>query len=186
MGPILPLASTAPRLLVANAARYGVVSSAAAVDCRFDFALRGRVNTRCSYSVVSGAVRLQDRVVRARVHADERGGEPVWVEAEHGGYRLDVARRVHHQEVSTRASVPATLGKGQGAKEIGHNLARERPKFGHNLVRKRQNPLRANDQSLVLWPIDENMGTNLQAFYKHFYIGCLNTKTAITFCKNKK
>ena len=34
-------------------------------------------------------------------------------------------------------SVPARLGKGQGAKEIGHNLARERPKFGHNLVRKR-------------------------------------------------
>ena len=35
------------------------------------------------------------------------------------------------------SSVPARLGKGQGAKEIGHNLARERPKFGHNLVRKR-------------------------------------------------
>ena len=34
-------------------------------------------------------------------------------------------------------SVPARLGKGQGAKEIGHNLACERPKFGHNLVRKR-------------------------------------------------
>ena len=34
-------------------------------------------------------------------------------------------------------SVPARLGKGQHAKEIGHNLARERPKFGHNLVRKR-------------------------------------------------
>ena len=33
-------------------------------------------------------------------------------------------------------SVPARLGKGQGAKEIGHNLAREQPKFGHNLVRK--------------------------------------------------
>ena len=33
-------------------------------------------------------------------------------------------------------SVPARLGKGRGAKEIGHNLARERPKFGHNLVRK--------------------------------------------------
>ena len=27
-------------------------------------------------------------------------------------------------------SVPARLGKGQGAKEIGHNLARERPKSG--------------------------------------------------------
>ena len=35
-------------------------------------------------------------------------------------------------------SVSARLGKGQGAKEIGHNLARERPKFGHNLVHKRQ------------------------------------------------
>ena len=34
-------------------------------------------------------------------------------------------------------SVPARLGKGQGAKEIGHNLAHERPKFWHNLVRKR-------------------------------------------------
>ena len=34
-------------------------------------------------------------------------------------------------------SVPARLGKGQGAKELGHNLARERPKFGYNLVRKR-------------------------------------------------
>ena len=33
-----------------------------------------------------------------------------------------------------------------------------------------------NDQNLVLWAIDENMGTNLQAFYKHFYIGCLKTQ----------
>ena len=35
-------------------------------------------------------------------------------------------------------SVPARLGKRQGAKEIGHNLARERPKSGHNLACKRQ------------------------------------------------
>ena len=34
-------------------------------------------------------------------------------------------------------SVPARLGKGRGAKEIGHNLACEQPKFRHNLVRKR-------------------------------------------------
>ena len=34
-------------------------------------------------------------------------------------------------------SVPARLGERQGAKEIGHNLAREKPQFGHNLVRKR-------------------------------------------------
>ena len=37
----------------------------------------------------------------------------------------------------TLYSVPARLGKGQGAKEIGHNLAREQRKIGHNLVRKR-------------------------------------------------
>ena len=27
-----------------------------------------------------------------------------------------------------------------------------------------------------MWAIDENMGTNLQAFYKHFDIGCLKTQ----------
>ena len=79
-------------------------------------------------------------------------------------------------------------GKGQGAKEIGHNLARERPKFGHNLVRKRHkiDLLRVNDQNLILWAIDENMGTDLQAFYKHFYIGCLKTqKQQLHFVKIK-
>ena len=39
--------------------------------------------------------------------------------------------------VCASLSVPAGLGKGQGAKEIGHNLACEQLKFGHNLVRKR-------------------------------------------------
>ena len=35
--------------------------------------------------------------------------------------------------------------------------------------------------------IDENMGTNLQAFYKHFYIGCLKTQTQqLHFVKKKK
>ena len=45
-------------------------------------------------------------------------------------------------------------------------FTRERPKFGHN-------PAREGNE---VWAIDENMGTNLQAFYNHFYIGCLNTK----------
>ena len=35
--------------------------------------------------------------------------------------------------------VPARLGKGQGAKEIGHDLTRERPKIGHSL--KADHPL---------------------------------------------
>ena len=38
---------------------------------------------------------------------------------------------------NSNSSVPARLGKGQGAKEIGHNLAREQPNIRHNLVRKR-------------------------------------------------
>ena len=60
-------------------------------------------------------------------------------------------------------SVPDRLGKGQGAKEIGHNLAHEKTKFGHNLVCKRHKiglkfrarttksstPLRVNDQNSV-------------------------------------
>ena len=44
-----------------------------------------------------------------------------------------------------RCSVPASLGKEQGAKQIGHNLARERPKSVHNFVRKRQKIGLAND-----------------------------------------
>ena len=43
-----------------------------------------------------------------------------------------------------------------------------------------------NDQNLVLWAIDENMGTNLQAFYKHLYISCLKTqKQQLHFVKIK-
>ena len=74
-------------------------------------------------------------------------------------------------------SFPAKLGKGQGAKEIGHNLAREQPKFWHNLVRKRHNraqfrvrmtKIRTQTSmrtkrglGTILWAIDENMDTNL-------------------------
>ena len=39
--------------------------------------------------------------------------------------------------IAGHVSVPARVGKGQGAKEIGHNLAREQPKSGHNFVRER-------------------------------------------------
>ena len=44
---------------------------------------------------------------------------------------------VRFHELLILNSVPARLGKGQDAKEIGHNLAREKTKFGHNLVRKK-------------------------------------------------
>ena len=109
------------------------------------------------------------------------------------------------------SSVPARLGKGQGAKEIGHNLARKKSKFGHNLVRKRhkivlslerERPSEAHfyawttkirsqsstrtEQGLstILWAIDENMGTNLQT--QAFLNQLSENTTAITFCKCKK
>ena len=77
-------------------------------------------------------------------------------------------------------SASAKLGKGQGAKKFaqssarttkiwapttrqnnGHSLERERPKFGHNPACERNKIW----VQFVLWAIDENMGTNLQALY---------------------
>ena len=77
-------------------------------------------------------------------------------------------------------SVPVRLGKGQGAKEIGHNLARERPKFGHNPARER-NEVWAQFcwRSMKTWA---QICKHLQAFLNQL---SENTKTAITFCKNK-
>ena len=71
-------------------------------------------------------------------------------------------------------SVPARLGKGQGAKEIGHNLAHEQPKFGHNLVRERHIIGHSLEREWL------KFGHNLQAFI--FTPLSENTKTAITVC----
>ena len=86
-------------------------------------------------------------------------------------------------------SVPARLGKGQGAKEIGHNLAHEQPKFGHNLVRKRHkigHTFMRERQKFGLvgdwWKHGHKSACILQAFFHRL---SENTKTAITFCKNK-
>ena len=62
-------------------------------------------------------------------------------------------------------SVPARLGKGQGAKEIGHNLARERPEFGHNLVRKRHKIFYV--RTIKIWSCGRLMKTWAQ-ICKHF------------------
>ena len=93
--------------------------------------------------------------------------------------------------------------------KIRHNLACKQPKLGHNLVRKRHKIGSANDQvgtftrerpkfghnpaceqnevwAQCLWVIDENMGTNLQAVYKHFYIGRLKTQQQLHFVNGGK
>ena len=68
------------------------------------------------------------------------------------------------------SSVPARLGKGQGAKEIGDNLARERPSRAHFYartpkIRAQSSTQMKQDLGTNLWAIDENTGTNLlQAF----------------------
>ena len=73
-------------------------------------------------------------------------------------------------------SVPARLGKGQGAKEIGHNLARERLQFEHNPARER-NKIWAQfcGRSMKTWA----------QICKHCTVHQLseNTKTEIILCK---
>ena len=105
----------------------------------------------------------------------------------------------------TLRSVPAKLGNGQGAKEIGHNLAREQPKFGHNLVRKRHkighslerlttftrerpkfghNPACEPNEVWVQF-CGRSMKTWAQ-ICKYFCIGCLTTqKQQLHFVKKK-
>ena len=75
-------------------------------------------------------------------------------------------------------SVPARLvGKRAGCKiNWAQSRARTTKIRAQFSAQTTQNLLRVNDQNLVLWAIDENMGTNLQAYYKHFYVGCLKTQ----------
>ena len=109
-----------------------------------------------------------------------------------------VSRSVTH--TTGVVGVPARLGKGRGAKEIGRNLARERPKFGHNLACERykighslereqakfgHNPVR---ERIEIWAqfCGRSMKTWAQ-FCKQFTVHRLseNTKTAIIYVKKK-
>ena len=55
-------------------------------------------------------------------------------------------------------------------------------KFGRNPARERSK----RGLGAILWAIAEDTGTNLQAVYKHFYIGCLKTqKQLLHFVKKK-
>ena len=87
-------------------------------------------------------------------------------------------------------SVPVVTLNPTSVFQLGWEKGRVQKKLGTKLGANNQNPgtilcandtesgtlLCVNDQNLVLWAIDENMGINLQAFYKHFYIGCLKTQ----------
>ena len=92
----------------------------------------------------------------------------------------------------TDSSVAARLGKGQGAKEIEHNLTRERPKIGHNLVRERQkfchNPARERNEVWAQF-CGRLMKTWLQIckhFTSIFTSAVRKHKNSNYICKNKK
>ena len=80
-------------------------------------------------------------------------------------------------------SAKARLGKGQGAKEIGHNRACERPKFGHNPTRER-NEVWAQfcGRSMKTWAKTCKHFT----VYTHFYIGCLKTQQQLHVINGKQ
>ena len=80
---------------------------------------------------------------------------------------------------AVHTSVPA-MAKGQGAKEIGHNLARER----HKIFYARTTKIWSCGQLMKTWAqICKHFTSILQAFLHRL---SENTKTANTFCKNKK
>ena len=72
--------------------------------------------------------------------------------------------------------------KGRVQKKLGampQSSARTTKIWAQFSAQTTQNLLRVNDH--------ENMGTNLQVFSKHFYIGCLKTqKQQLHFVKKKK
>ena len=76
-----------------------------------------------------------------------------------------------------RFSVPTRWGKVQGAREIGHNLARERPKFWHNLLNlecERRSHARFYARTTKIWSIFQN-------FESLIPVRCLDTSISIPF-----
>ena len=71
------------------------------------------------------------------------------------------------QSIVIYLSVPAMLGKGQSAKEIGDNLAQNWAQSSTRTTKiwAQFSAQTKRDLVTILWVIDENVGTNLQAFY---------------------
>ena len=72
--------------------------------------------------------------------------------------------RANDQNSGAQFSAQTTQNRAQFNARIfrfKNAFTRERPKRG---------------PCTILWAIDDNVGTNLRAFYKHFYIGCLKTQ----------
>ena len=112
-------------------------AAAAAVEARRPLTLRDDVRLDVAVVVLAAPDEAAVRLERLRHHVVD---QPMLVpDAGLLELRLVLAAdtKRHRTLQQPEISVPAGSGKGQGAKEIGHNLARERPKSGHNLLRKR-------------------------------------------------
>ena len=83
--------------------------------------------------------------------------------------------RANDQNSGAQFSAQTTQNRAQFNARIfrfKNAFTRERPKRG---------------PGTILWAINDNVGTNLRAFYKHFYIGCLKTqKQQLNFVEKKK
>ena len=104
------------------------------------------------------------------------------------GFIASIAAATSNAQHNTIDQCFSWVGKRAGCKRNwAQSSARTTKIRAQFSTQTTQNLLRVNDQNLVLWAIDENIGTNLQAFYKHFYIGCLKTqKQQLKFVKIKK
>ena len=153
----------------------------------------GRCHVLCCWQMSTGRGRQQM----------SRASEP-WVGSNHASW----SQSPKPAEVYLASSLPPSClscDSECGIQSSSESFV-EQPKFGHNLVREwrsravdtftRERPKfgRKSQSSTwakrglgaILWAIDESMGTNLQTFYKHFYIGCLKTQKQQLHFVNKK
>ena len=73
-----------------------------------------------------------------------------------------------------QSSSRTTKIRAQFSARTTHNRAQFRARM--TKIWSQSSTRTKRDLGTILWAIDEKMGTHLQAFYKHFYIGCLKTQ----------
>ena len=90
-----------------------------------------------------------------------------------------------------QSSARTTKMRAQFSAQTTQNQAQFRARMTKSLTRERQIRSQSSMRmkrglGTILWAIDENVGTDLQAFHKRFYIGCLKTqKQQLHFVKKK-
>ena len=103
-------------------------------------------HTQCWNTSIPNSVKLKDSAfIRVRV------ANPDWVTSTWQKSVFQVGKRAGCKINWAQSSARTTEIRAQFSAQTTQNL------------------LRVNDQNMVLWAIDENMGTNPQAVYKHYF-----------------